>query len=190
MPIIAPAEASATARGRDEEALPIDLRRAVLSSPVGTLEVRGNGRAIVGLAWRDRHRPPRDGEHVPLDPVLSEAVGQLRAYFEGGLRRFTVPMELVGVSPVATAVLAALEATVAPGDTVTYGELARRSGTDVPARAIGTIMGMNPLPLLIPCHRVVASDGLGGYSGGMRGKGLETKRWLLELEEALPPALF
>ncbi|WP_257881308.1 MGMT family protein [Gordonia terrae] len=51
-------------------------------------------------------------------------------------------------------------------------------------------MGINPVPLLIPCHRVVAGDGLGGYSGGVTGQGLSTKRWLLEFEGALPPTLF
>ena len=86
--------------------------------------------------------------------------------------------------------LTTLDETVESGTTVTYGELARRSGTGIPARAIGSIMGMNPLPLVIACHRVVASDGLGGYSGGRRGEGLATKRWLLEFEDALPRPLF
>ena len=62
------------------------------------------------------------------------------------------------------------------GETVTYAELARRSGTGVPARAIGSIMAANPWPIIVPCHRVVAADGLGGYSGGERGHELETKR--------------
>ena len=79
--------------------------------------------------------------------------------------------------------------TVGYGETVTYAELAERSGTGVPARAIGSIMGANPVPIVIPCHRVVASDGLGGYSGGDPGRHLETKRWLLENEGALPPTL-
>ena len=78
---------------------------------------------------------------------------------------------------------------VRAGQTITYGELAERSGTGVPARAIGSIMAANPFPLIIPCHRVVAADGLGGYSGGDPGHELETKRWLLENEGALPPAL-
>ena len=79
--------------------------------------------------------------------------------------------------------------TVRYGDTITYGELAELSGTGVPARAIGGIMAANPVPIIIPCHRVVASDGLGGYSGGEPGRHLETKRWLLENEGALPPSL-
>ena len=86
------------------------------------------------------------------------------------------------------AVLRAMRA-VGYGETITYGELARRSGTGLPARAIGSIMGSNPVPLVIPCHRIVAADGLGGYSGGPYGQGVATKRALLELEGALPPAL-
>ena len=85
------------------------------------------------------------------------------------------------MTPVTEAVLRALT-TVGYGKTITYGELAELSGTGVPARAIGEIMAANPVPILIPCHRVVASDGLGGYSGGEPGRQLETKRWLLEKE--------
>ena len=75
------------------------------------------------------------------------------------------------------------------GETVTHAELARRSGTGVPARSVGSILAANPVPLVIPCHRVVAADGLGGFSGGDRGHERETKRWLLELEGARPPVL-
>lgn len=76
------------------------------------------------------------------------------------------------------------------GETVSYGTLARRAGLDhaaaLAARAVGRIMGSNPIPVVVPCHRVVASDGLGGYSGGT---GPEVKRWLLTFEGALPPTL-
>lgn len=158
---------------------------ATLPSPVGPITVSSDGAAIVRVAWRSA----APGGAV-TDPLLAAALEQLRAYFDGRLRRFDLPMGLTGVSPVARAVLETLETTVEWGSSVTYGELARREGSDVPARAIGTIMGTNPLPLLIPCHRVVASDGLGGYSGGNRGRGLETKRWLLEMEGVLPHSLF
>jgi methylated-DNA-[protein]-cysteine S-methyltransferase len=119
---------------------------------------------------------------------VQQVLGQLREYFAGQRRDFDLPLDLVGLEAVTEAVLRAL-LTVGYGETITYASLAARSGTGVPARAIGSIMAANPLPIIIPCHRVVASDGLGGYSGGEPGRGLETKRWLLENEGALPPVL-
>ena len=91
-------------------------------------------------------------------------------------------------------VLGVLLHTVGYGETVSYGTLARRAQIDgriasLPARAIGRIMGSNPIPVIVPCHRVVAADGLGGYSGGTGGNGLEVKRWFLSFEGALPPEL-
>jgi methylated-DNA-[protein]-cysteine S-methyltransferase len=83
-------------------------------------------------------------------------------------------------------VLSTLFSTVPYGHVVTYGELAERSGTGVPARGIGSIMGSNPIPIIVPCHRVIAGSGLGGFSGG---DGVESKRWLLTLEGYLPPTL-
>ncbi|MCM1011058.1 MULTISPECIES: methylated-DNA--[protein]-cysteine S-methyltransferase [unclassified Brevibacterium] len=160
---------------------------ATLTTPVGIIAVTSTRMAIVRVEWVDA-----DSEPTPDDenPLLTEALGQLRAYFDGRLGEFDLPLSLDGISPVATTVLTVLADTVDYGATVTYGELAARSGTGIPARAIGSIMGLNPLPLLIPCHRVVAGDGLGGYSGGHRGVGLATKRRLLELEGALPSPLF
>ena len=78
------------------------------------------------------------------------------------------------------------------GQTVTYGELARRSGlpdAGLPARAVGQVMGANPIPVIVPCHRVLASTGMGGYGGSGTGAGLAIKRWLLILEGSLPPTL-
>jgi methylated-DNA-[protein]-cysteine S-methyltransferase len=88
-------------------------------------------------------------------------------------------------------VLSLLAETVEFGQTVTYGLLGRRLSLrdgrpDIGARAIGSIMGSNPIPLIVPCHRVVAADGLGGFSGGC---GIELKRWLLTFEGALPEML-
>jgi methylated-DNA-[protein]-cysteine S-methyltransferase len=100
------------------------------------------------------------------------------------------------------------------GRSISYGQLASRSGTSLPARGIGSVMAGNPLPLVVPCHRVLAANGLGGYSGGAPSNdgsvdppaersasgsstasggrtpyGLETKRWLLTFEQVLPPTL-
>jgi methylated-DNA-[protein]-cysteine S-methyltransferase len=90
------------------------------------------------------------------------------------------------MSPLQRKVLGTLTGTVRYGRVITYGALAERSGAEVPARAIGSVMGGNPVPVIVPCHRVVAGDGLGGFSGGA---GVEDKRWLLTLEGYLQPAL-
>ena len=156
-------------------------------SPVGTLGVTGDGEAITGVGWGLRR--PMDAA-AAADPVLSEAIAQLTAYFAGTLRRFDVPFDLGEQADGSRAVLTTLYESVAYGETVTYGELAARSGCGIPARGIGAIMGANPIPIIVPCHRVLAADGLGGYSGGAPGQGLATKRRLLEFEGALPAPLF
>ncbi len=119
------------------------------------------------------------------------AQAQLGEYFSGTRRRFDLPVDWTGLSGPRRRVLQVLFETVGYGQTVSYGALARRAGlTDrdapVPARAVGQIMGSNPIPLVVPCHRVMAADGLGGYSGGT---GPEVKHWLLVFEGALPPTL-
>lgn len=162
-----------------------------LATPVGVIGVVSDGVAVTRVSWRSA---PPEGSVVASgsadDPLLAEALAQLAAYFGGTLRHFDVPVDL-GVQTTATrAVLTALHETVGHGETITYGGLAARSGTEVPARGIGSIMGANPVPLIVPCHRVVSGDGLGGYSGGDEGRGLETKRWLLGHEGALPTSLF
>lgn len=160
---------------------------ATLTSPVGIIGVVSDGAAITRVSWRST---PPQGATVRPDPLLAEALDQLAAYFEGTLRVFDLPIDLGDQTVATRAVLVALQETVGHGETITYGGLAARSGTEVPARGIGSIMGANPVPLIVPCHRVVAGDGLGGYSGGEEGHGLETKRWLLEHEGALPTSLF
>jgi methylated-DNA-[protein]-cysteine S-methyltransferase len=122
---------------------------------------------------------------------LLEARRQLAEYLCGRRKTFDLPLDWSAVSGPQRQVLGVLLESVGYGQTVTYGALARRAGLpddgpDLPARVVGQIMGSNPIPVIVPCHRVVASDGLGGYSGGT---GLEVKRWLLILEGALPPTL-
>lgn len=169
-------------------AIVVDMSSSgTLSTPVGHLTVLSNGEAITRVSWQAASPSENDSSH---DALLTEALGQLRAYFEGQLTRFDLPFDLGTQTEVTRAVLTALAETVDHGESVTYGELAARSGTSIPARGVGAVMGANPVPIIVPCHRVVASDGLGGYSGGDRGQGLVTKRWLLEFEGALPTALF
>jgi len=119
------------------------------------------------------------------------ARAQLGEYFAGQRRAFDLPVDWSGLSAAQRQVLPVLLESAAYGETVTYGALARRAGLadggQVPAaRVTGQIMGSNPCPIIVPCHRVVAGDGLGGYSGGA---GIEIKRWLLIFEGALPPTL-
>jgi len=117
----------------------------------------------------------------------AEILTQLRRYFAGELREFDVSVDWQLMSKAQRLVLGTLYSTVPYGAVVTYGELAARCGSGIPPRGIGSIMGSNPIPIVVPCHRVVAGDGLGGFSGGT---GVESKRRLLTLEGYLPPTLF
>ncbi|HEV2782368.1 MAG TPA: methylated-DNA--[protein]-cysteine S-methyltransferase [Actinophytocola sp.] len=118
-------------------------------------------------------------------PVIAELAG----YFAGTLRQFTVDIDWRSLSATRRQVLHTLHSQVPYGEVVTYGGLARLTPTPtpIPARTIGTIMATNPIPIIVPCHRVVAGDGLGGFSAG---DGVESKRHLLTLEGHLPPTLF
>jgi len=115
-----------------------------------------------------------------VDPVAlaREAAGQLSAYFAGEVRAFDLPLDLGGVSGFQRAVLE-VAAQIPFGETASYREMAIAAGSPGAVRAAGTAMGANPVPLLIPCHRVIRSDGTAGLYGG----GEETKRWLLEFEQ-------
>ncbi|SDT19081.1 methylated-DNA--[protein]-cysteine S-methyltransferase [Microlunatus soli] len=157
-----------------------------LRTQVGTLTVEADDAGLRSVHWGADTEQPGSPEAAG---IAEQAVRQLEEYFAGERSSFELPVDLTGLGAASTAVLTALKDTVGYGETVTYGELAARSGSSVPARAIGSIMGSNPLPIVIGCHRVVAADGLGGYSGGEPGQGRQTKVWLLEHEGALPPAL-
>ncbi|MEO3810019.1 methylated-DNA--[protein]-cysteine S-methyltransferase [Sphaerisporangium sp. B11E5] len=121
------------------------------------------------------------------DPARTlQATTELAEYFAGRRRAFTVQIDWRLMSPLQRRVLGTLTTTVGYGHVTTYGALAEASGAGVPARAIGSVMGSNPIPVVVPCHRVVAGNGLGGFSGG---EGVEDKRWLLTLEGYLQPTL-
>lgn len=197
--MILPEQNSHAAQAADDDADgPVQVVRGTLPTPVGPLLVTTTDRAVIKLNWlatapgspEEKAATPIERVLHPRDEILAEALAQLRAYFAGTLTTFDLPYELNGVSRVARTVLDTLDQTVLYGEAVTYGELAERSGTGIPARAIGGVMGSNHIPILIPCHRVVASNGLGGYSGGEKGKELDTKRWLLEFEGNLQQSLF
>ncbi len=141
-------------------------------TPLGEVTVSEEDGAIVALDWGRG----RDQDRTPL---LEEAVRQLQDYFDGQRRSFDLPLAPHG-TPFQRRVWAALQA-IPLGETRSYGDLARLLGSA--ARAIGQANGSNPIPILIPCHRVLASGGaLGGYSGG---EGPVTKRWLLDHERRL-----
>ena len=175
-----------------------ELAWGVLASPVGEISVACSAAGLARVGFGPppfRPGPAGSGPGEPSGPAgahLDTALGQLAEYFAGRRRAFDLPVDWPGMSPAQRQVLPVLLASAGYGQTVTYGELAQRAGladggTTVPAaRVAGQIMGSNPCAIIVPCHRVVASDGLGGYSGGT---GIEVKRWLLIFEGALPPTL-
>lgn len=161
-----------------------------IETPVGHLSV---GCSDAGVAEVRFGLPPAPGAgtSVAQAGLLSAARDQLSEYFRRTRSAFDLPLDWSSASRARREVLCLLAETVRYGQTITYGSLAgrqaRRDGRPaIGARAIGSIMGANPIPVIVPCHRVVAADGLGGYSGG---SGPEVKRWLLTFEGALPAML-
>lgn len=154
---------------------PAAFREAVVGSPVGLLRIVGSEDAVARI---DFFGPGASrGESLRgLPGPIAAAAEQLGAYFAGRLRVFDLPLAPAGTQfqrDVWSALLA-----IPFGATATYGELARRIGRPDAVRAVGTANGANPIPIVIPCHRVVGADGsLTGYGGG-----LDVKRQLLALE--------
>ena len=140
-----------------------------LLTSLGDITVSEDGRAIVALDWgRGRDQEPT--------PLLREACAQLQDYFDGKRQSFDLPLKPEG-SPFQQRVWQAL-CQIPYGETRSYADIARILGSA--PRAVGQANGANPIPLLIPCHRVISAQGaLGGYSGG---DGPATKRYLLDLE--------
>ncbi|MGW7055203.1 methylated-DNA--[protein]-cysteine S-methyltransferase [Streptomyces sp. NPDC054887] len=135
---------------------------------------------------RLRTRLGAEATEAPGSPWLAEPIRQFASYFAGDLRGFSLPLDWSLTSGFNRQVLRELATGVPYGTVVGYGDLAGRVGQPGAAQAVGAAMGSNPLPVVVPCHRVVESDGgLGGFGGG-----LETKRALLALEGVLPQPLF
>lgn len=139
-----------------------------LHTPLGALTISAEDDAIVAVDWGwGRDQTPT--------ALLQEACGQLHAYLDGERTSFELPLQ-PGGSAYQRRVWDALRA-IPYGETRTYAELAAGAGGS--ARSVGGANRCNPIPILIPCHRVVGAAGVGGYSGG---EGLDTKRYLLALE--------
>lgn len=146
---------------------------AQLDTFVGTLCVTETDGAITRLAWQTPQQQPAQESSALLDRTLD----QLRAYFAGELQIFDLPLRVTG-SDFQRAVCESMLA-IPLGYTRTYGDLAR--DLKRPPQPVGNACGANPIPVIIPCHRVLGADGLGGFSGGT---GIETKIALLKHEGA------
>ena len=150
-------------------------RRLTLDTPTGPVTLTEEDDAIVGVTWGKTAAPDEEA-----GALLEEAAGQLRDYFAGQRRTFQLPLQPRGTEfhrSVWREMLA-----IPYGATRSYGDLAK--ATVAVARAVGTACGANPIPIFIPCHRVLAADRqLGGFSGG---RGPDTKAFLLTLEGAWP----
>lgn len=151
------------------------MSHITIHTPLGEITVFEAEGAIVALDWG--RGVAEDGADTPPATVLREAAAQLQDYFDGARTEFSLPLNPQG-SAFRRRVWDALRR-IPPGETRSYLDIAREVGCGSP-RAVGQANGSNPIPIIIPCHRVVAADGsLGGYSGG---EGAATKRYLLALE--------
>jgi methylated-DNA-[protein]-cysteine S-methyltransferase len=162
----------------------------IVSSPIGRLLLLGDGHALTGLWMIDADRHTGRGAGVeagfrPSPEAFREVAAQLEAYFAGDLKEFTLPLAPTG-TPFQLAVWTELTK-ISYGSTVSYGDIARALGKRlVASRAVGLANGANPISVIVPCHRVIGSDGsLTGYGGG-----LERKELLLRLEGASPVTLW
>lgn len=173
-----------------------DWAWTLLETPIGPLLLAATREGLVRVVFHADGQTARreltrleqffGGAPTAAVPHLATATAELTAYFAGELQTFTVPLDWSLSAGFSARVLQTLAAGVPYGAVVGYQDLADRVGEPGAARAVGAAMGANPLPVVVPCHRVVASDGgIGGFGGG-----LETKRLLLALEGVLPAPLF
>ena len=147
-----------------------------IDSPLGDLLLVGDGAALIGVYIQDGERPAAARGTAKSDALLGEARRQLDEYFAGERVEFDLPLAPSGTE-FQRRVWRALEE-IPYGDTISYGELARRIGRPTASRAVGMANGHNPISIVVPCHRVIGAAGaLTGYAGGV-----ERKRFLLDLE--------
>ncbi len=154
------------------------MTRKIIASPIGDLLLESSGGKLVSIEF---HADRRDTAAGGSDPVLEAAEAQLAEYFAGKRQIFDLPLAPAGTA-FQKVVWQAL-AEIPFGEVCSYRDIAERIGKPSAVRAVGAANGRNPLPIVVPCHRVIGSDGsLTGFGGG-----LETKRQLLALEGSLPP---
>jgi methylated-DNA-[protein]-cysteine S-methyltransferase len=149
-----------------------------VSSPIGRLEITAVGDTVVGLDIERAGRLPHESTPEKKSKVLTLAAKQLAEYFAGKRTNFDVPVSLGGTQ-FQRSVWGVLEG-IPFGEVRSYGDVGMSTGRATAGRAVGGAVGANPVPIIVPCHRVLASDGrITGYSGG---NGISTKVWLLDHE--------
>lgn len=159
------------------------MSRDLFVSPIGILELISDGRALIrinlvtcGPSVKEDSRAENEEAHRKPDEIIEETKRQLKGYFDGRLKKFDLPIKF-DREGFCLKVWESIRQ-IPYGKTVTYGELAAFSGSSKAYRSAGSCAGKNPIPIVVPCHRVVARSGLGGF-----GLGLEIKKYLLALEK-------
>jgi methylated-DNA-[protein]-cysteine S-methyltransferase len=155
------------------------ITTTTMESPVGTLTLTAVDGRLTGLHMDgQRHAPTSSEDWERDDDGLAAVVDQLEAYFAGSRETFDVPLDLHGTDVQRRVWAGLLE--IPYGETMSYGELARRVARPGASRAVGLANGRNPVAIIVPCHRVIGADGtLTGYGGG-----LDRKVWLLDHERS------
>lgn len=139
-----------------------------MMSPIGPLTVTEEDHAITGVVFGSMKACGN------MTPLLHRVRREIRAYFREGKKKFSIPTQVSG-TPFQCSVWNAI-AKIPYGKTATYGDIALRIGRPRAARAIGSACGANPVPVLVPCHRILGSSGLGGFQGGLKKKEILLKR--------------
>ncbi|MEP6623918.1 MAG: methylated-DNA--[protein]-cysteine S-methyltransferase [Acidimicrobiia bacterium] len=169
-----------------------DVMTWVQATPFGAIEVVLGPDGLERVSMSDLHHDlwsERGAAHPPADQKSRRVAGQFDAYFAGRRRNFDIDVVLAdSFTEFQRQVLLRLRDEVGYGETVTYGELAEIAGRPGAARAVGSTMARNPVPFVIPCHRVVAANGIGGYGGGY-GDAVALKRALLDFEAGVSSTL-
>ena len=148
----------------------------MMTSPIGELMLISDGETLTGLYMDNQKHAAKRANAIRDEAMVKRPRAQLQAYFAGELREFDLPLAAAGTAFQQRVWRALCD--IPYGETISYGELARRIGQPTASRAVGLANGQNPISIVVPCHRVIGANGsLTGYGGG-----LERKRWLLAHE--------